>query len=196
MERNIETMDAIIGQFLDFARAESAEPTTACDLNALLMEACEGQDSELPFELDLAPLPLLPLRRRAMTRLIDNLLGNARRYGRPPIAMLSGHDESGVWFVISDRGPGIPEDDLERVRRPFVRGDAARSGSPGAGLGLAIADRIVRLHGGRMHLASHPGEGLSVRIDLPDQPARHGDSQDGSVPARGIAAIAAATAGT
>jgi two-component system osmolarity sensor histidine kinase EnvZ len=176
MERNIESMDAIIGQFLDFARTESAEPTTVCDLNALLTEACEGQNSERPFELDLAPLPLLPLRRRAMTRLIDNLLENARRYGRPPIAVRSGHDESGVWFVVSDRGPGIAEDDLERVRRPFVRGDAARSGNPGAGLGLAIADRIVRLHGGRMHLASRPGEGLSVRIELPDQPARHGDS--------------------
>lgn len=170
MEQNIETMDAIIGQFLDFARAESAEPAVECDLNQLLVEA--ASEDEPPFELDLVALPPLALRRQAITRLIDNLTGNARRYGRPPFVMQSGRDEDTVWFSVADHGPGIATAELDKLRQPFARGDAARSGSPGAGLGLAIAERIVRMHDGRMDLASRPGEGFVVRIELPLVPGR------------------------
>jgi two-component system osmolarity sensor histidine kinase EnvZ len=173
MERNIETMDAIIGQFLDFARTESAEPVVDCDLGELLVAATA--DGEPPFELDLAPLPPLPLRRQAMIRLIDNLVGNARRYGQAPFVMRSGQDGNTVWFSVADHGPGIAPDELERLRRPFARGDAARSSSPGAGLGLAIAERIVRMHSGRMVLASRPGEGFEVRIELPLAPGRNAE---------------------
>jgi two-component system, OmpR family, osmolarity sensor histidine kinase EnvZ len=167
MERNIEAMDAIIGQFLDFARPDADEPAIVTDLNALLAEAVEGLATDAGFELDLAPVPSLPLRRRAMARLVDNLVENARRYGRPPIAIRSGCSGATAWFVVADHGPGIAEADLDRIRRPFVRGDAARSGSPGAGLGLAIAERIAARHGGAMLLASPAGGGFEVRIELP-----------------------------
>lgn len=169
MERNIETMDAVIGQFLDFARTESAEAATPCDLNQLLEEACQADAGH--FALDLAPLPALAMRRQAMSRLIDNLLENARRYGEPPYLLRSGQDDGTVWFELADHGPGIAPAELARLRQPFTRGDAARGGSPGAGLGLAIVDRIVAMHGGRMELAAPPGEGLRVRIELPCRPA-------------------------
>lgn len=167
MERNIEAMDAIIGQFLDFARGEFSEAPVVSDLNLLLAAGGRGNGEAVPFELDLTPIPPFALRPQAMTRLIDNLVENARRHGKPPFALRSGCDAAGAWFVVADCGPGIAEADVARVRRPFARGDAARSGSPGAGLGLAIADRIVSLHGGRMALASREGGGLEVRIDLP-----------------------------
>jgi len=167
MERNIETMDAIIGQFLDFARGESAEVATDCSLNELLEDAGRRHADKAPFEFALTPLPPLSMRRQAMTRLIDNLLENACKHGSPPFSIHSGTTGSRVWFTISDHGPGIPAADLERVRKPFARGDTARGGIPGAGLGLAIAEHIARTHGGEMNLVSKPGQGLEVRVELP-----------------------------
>lgn len=170
MERNIEAMDGIIGQFLDFARPDAEEPPVLTDLNGILSEAAQAAPGQAVFDLDLAPVPPLPLRRRAMVRLIDNLTENARRYGSPPLAIRSGTRGRTVWFTVVDHGPGIPAADLERIRKPFARGDAARSGSPGAGLGLAIAERIAALHGGSLHLAAPAGGGLEVRVELPLPP--------------------------
>jgi two-component system osmolarity sensor histidine kinase EnvZ len=167
MERNIEAMDAIIGQFLDFARPETEETPESTDLAALLAQTVREQAGDMVCEFRLAPLPPLRLRRRAMTRLIANLVENARRYGAPPLSVRSGGDGTIAWFVIADHGPGIAEAERERIRKPFARGDAARSGGSGAGLGLAIADRIVAMHGGRMTLATPPGGGLEVRVELP-----------------------------
>jgi two-component system osmolarity sensor histidine kinase EnvZ len=167
MERNIETMDAIIGQFLDFARPDAEEAPVATDLNELLAEAARDHAGDLDCELELATMPRLPLRPRAMARLIANLVDNARRHGQPPVAIRSGSDGRTAWFAVVDHGPGIPEADLERIRKPFARGDAARSGSPGAGLGLAIAERIAALHGGRVSFASRADSGFEVRVELP-----------------------------
>lgn len=167
MERNIAAMDAVIGQFLDFARPEAEEPPQPTDLNALLTEAALGQPEAPDIALHLTPLPPLALRPRAMARLAANLIDNARHHGRPPLAIRSGSEPGRAWFSVADHGPGIPPQDLERIRKPFARGDAARGGKPGAGLGLAIADRIASLHGGCLLIASKPGEGLEVRVELP-----------------------------
>jgi len=167
MERNIEVMDGIIGQFLDFARPEAEETPVAGDLNELLVTVVRDHAGDMECEFALAPLPPLPLRQRAMARLIANLVDNAGRYGKPPLEIRSGCDGKSAWFLVRDHGPGIAESEFDRIRKPFARGDAARSGRPGAGLGLAIADRIVALHGGRMTLGAPSGSGLEVRVDLP-----------------------------
>lgn len=173
MERNIAAMDSVIGQFLDYARPDGEEQPEPADLNGLLAEWAESQAGEIRVDLDLAPIPPLPLRRRAIARLIDNLTENAKRHGRPPLAIRSGVEGAAAWFTVADHGPGISPADLDRIRKPFARGDAARSTSPGAGLGLAIADRIVALHGGSLRFSSPPGGGLVVRVDLPlPKPAR------------------------
>ncbi len=62
-------------------------------------------------------------------------------------------------LAVLDRGPGIPPALAERLKQPFTRRDEARSGSSGAGLGLAIADRVARLHGGRLDLLAREGGG-------------------------------------
>ena len=69
-----------------------------------------------------------------------------------------------------DRGPGIDANTTERLRRPFERGNAARSGDGGVGLGLAIVDRIARAHGGQLELLdteTEPRRGLRARLTLP-----------------------------
>ncbi len=69
--------------------------------------------------------------------------------------------------IILSPGPGIPEEAVERMKRPFTRLDTARSNAIGAGLGLAIVDRIIRTHNGRLDLLPRPQGGLIARITLP-----------------------------
>ena len=71
-----------------------------------------------------------------------------------------------VVVEVLDRGPGVPAGEVERLKRPFTRLDEARSGPGGAGLGLAIVDRIARAHGGSLELAPREGGGLAARLSL------------------------------
>lgn len=168
MATDIEAMDAIIGQFLDFVRLDAAEAARPdADLNALVHKAVEGlaRDGSAP-QLALAPLPALPLRPVAMQRLVVNLLTNARRYGRDPVEVRTWRDGDSVRLAVLDRGPGIPPSEAARMLQPLTRLDPARANG-GAGLGLAIVDRVARLHGGRVELLARDGGGLEARVTLP-----------------------------
>jgi two-component system osmolarity sensor histidine kinase EnvZ len=113
------------------------------------------------------------VQAQALRRAVDNLVENAWRHGAAPVVLRTGRADNagpqsdGVWIEVQDHGPGVPAAELERIRQPFARGEAARSGRPGAGLGLAIADRVARAHGGRLELHSTPGQGLRARLVLP-----------------------------
>jgi two-component system osmolarity sensor histidine kinase EnvZ len=76
-----------------------------------------------------------------------------------------------IGIDIADRGPGIPAAEADRLKLPFTRLETARSNTGGAGLGLAIVDRIVRSHGGRFDLLPRDGGGLIARITLPAKPS-------------------------
>lgn len=72
-----------------------------------------------------------------------------------------------IWLEISDQGPRIPASETERLKRPFTRLETARTNASGAGLGLAIVERIARLHNGRLDLLPNPGGSLLARLVLP-----------------------------
>ena len=169
MQADIEDMDAIINQFLDFAREAAAEqPQARADLNALVQALADryrrrGQ----PVQTQLSALPPLELKPMAMQRMITNLVDNALRYGAGDVEIETSQDGAVAVLKVLDRGPGIPEQDVERVMQPFTRLDQARSDVQGAGLGLAIVDRVARMHGGRVQLAQRQGGGLEVRVELP-----------------------------
>ena len=171
MARSIDEMDGIVGQFLQFARSGEAEAPTPASLNDLAQAVAEAQaDHGRALVLELGALPDVLVGPQALRRALDNLVENAWRHGQPPVVLRTGADANSVWLEVQDQGPGIGADDIDRMRQPFARGGgAARTGPPGAGLGLAIVERVARSHGGRLELHSAPGAGLRARLVLPFQ---------------------------
>ena len=81
-----------------------------------------------------------------------NLIDNAWKYGGGAVSLKALAVDDEIRIEIADCGPGIPESEMERLKRPFTRLEAARTNVTGTGLGLAIVERIARLHGGRLEL--------------------------------------------
>jgi two-component system osmolarity sensor histidine kinase EnvZ len=168
MAADIDEMDRIIGQFLDFARVAAGEPPAGTDLAALAHEVA-GRYRELGHALaeEVEPTPEIELRPLAVRRLISNLLDNAFRYGEKDVRLRVAAAAGGAAIEVLDRGPGIPPEEIERLKQPFTRLETARSGKGGSGLGLAIVDRIARMHGGTLELAARAGGGLVARVFFP-----------------------------
>ncbi|WP_411881845.1 ATP-binding protein [Polaromonas sp. YR568] len=168
MTRGVEEMDAIIGQFLDFARSTDGEVPLPVDLDALAAEvAAASAGHGMPVALRAGRPPVVSLRPRAMRRVLGNLVENAWRHGRPPVTISTGAQGNSVWMEVSDQGPGIQPGEAESLKQPFRRAETTRGGPAGAGLGLAIVDRLVRAHGGTLELLCGEGGGLRARITLP-----------------------------
>jgi two-component system, OmpR family, osmolarity sensor histidine kinase EnvZ len=166
MATDIEDVDVIIGQFLDFARGVSEEKTRQ-DLRDLLEEIGHHY-SRLGKNLSLKLGEAAPLRfaRLALRRALGNLIDNALRYAGEPVEIELRASASEIVIEVRDRGPGIPSGEAERLKRPFTRLHAARSGPAGSGLGLAIVERVARAHGGRLDLLPREGGGLVARLTL------------------------------
>mgnify|MGYP002141619036 CR=1 FL=1 len=88
-------------------------------------------------------------------------------YGGPEVLVKTALSEGRVRLSVLDRGPGVPSEEVERLKQPFTRLEEARTGAGGAGLGLAIVERIARLHGGQLELLPRDGGGLEARVSLP-----------------------------
>jgi two-component system osmolarity sensor histidine kinase EnvZ len=166
MVADIDEIDAIIGQFLDFARGVN-EDKKPQDLGALLDDIADHY-TRLGKRIEIRKENIGPLRfaRMAVRRAVSNLVDNALRHASEPIEMELRKSASGVVIEVRDRGPGIPAAETERLKRPFTRLDAARSGRGGAGLGLAIVERVARAHGGGLELLPRDGGGLVARLAL------------------------------
>jgi signal transduction histidine kinase len=165
----LEELQRMTEATLAFAREESArEETRAVDLSALVGSLCDDL-AELGMEVSFAEVGRAPLSCRpvGLKRALRNLIENAVAYGhRARVALEESADELRV--VIDDDGPGIPEQDRERVFGPFVRLEESRSRETGGiGIGMAIARSIVRAHGGDITLENRPEGGLRATVRLP-----------------------------
>jgi len=175
MTADIEEMDKTIGQFLDFARSEGGEAPQPVDVAALLADvASQYRRRGFPVEMT-AAVPSAPtvevelaVRPQALRRAVSNLIDNALRYAGSdsPVELKLSAAAGELAIEVRDRGPGIPPQDIERIKRPFARLEEARSNTAGAGLGLAIVERIARSHNGRLELLPREGGGLIARLAL------------------------------
>ncbi len=166
MIADIDEIDAVIGQFLDYARGES-EQKLVYDLNKVLLDLA-GHYARIGKKVALhdAPIPAFPVAAMGVRRAVSNLVDNALRYAGEPVEIHS-HAADGMAVIeVRDRGPGIPASETERMKRPFTRLDAARTRPGGSGLGLAIVERVARAHGGTLELLPRDGGGLRARLTL------------------------------
>ena len=167
MGADIGEIDAVIGQFLDFARGES-ERREPCDLGALCREIAEhyARLGKVVTMTGSAGAVTLPAARLAVRRAVVNLVDNALRHAGEPVEIGVRREGGAAVVEVLDRGPGIPAGESERLKRPFTRLEESRAGAGGAGLGLAIVERVARAHRGRLDLAARPGGGLAARLVL------------------------------
>ena len=177
LERDGERLNELIGQLLVLARLEGGPPLEreeAVSLERLVAEVvadAEFETVEADRGIDLvrtAPAEVSGdpgLLRSA----VENVVRNALRHTAPGtrVEVELATDGQTALIRVRDRGPGVAEDDLERMFEPFYRADAARSPDGGSGLGLAITRRAVERHGGSVRSANRSGGGLEVEIALP-----------------------------
>jgi signal transduction histidine kinase len=166
--RSLTQMQYITEATLSFARDETvSEEPRAIDL-ASLVEAVADDLAATGQHIAIAGHDHVPYRCRPalLRRALTNLMSNAVKYGkRAQITLRLTNEHARI--LIDDEGPGLPQDQLERVFEPFVRADQSRSSTTGGiGLGLSIARTIIRAHGGEVTLANLPG-GLRAEIVLP-----------------------------
>ena len=178
-DADLNALQRITQQFLLFAGAEQAEPPLPVPLHDLLAEVA-ALAGTVPLVLDLQPLERR-VRPTALARAVGNLLENALQYGTPPLRLVlraAEPDPHGFVIEVWDRGAGIAAAAWPIALEPFQRLDVARGGQGHCGLGLAIADRIARLHGGALRRLEGGGgfgvalTGRSLPSPDPTQPAQ------------------------
>ena len=179
MVDEIERIDAIVGQFIEFARDPDELTGVPVDITRVIesiarTHSAARQTRELIW-IAQAPPDLVWIGRTIdLERIVSNLVDNAFIHGQSAdgvvrLQITASRYQERVAIVVQDQGPGLPADSLEEVLRPFARMDSARGGpAGGAGLGLAIVDRLAQRAGGGVRLFLPASGGLTVRVDLPD----------------------------
>jgi signal transduction histidine kinase len=167
IDRDLDEMEAFMRSLFDFLRGADPEEERLIDLASMIITIVhDAQDMGKDVRYDGPPSLELVTRPLKLQRVIDNLVQNAIRHaGQAEIRLM--RDDDGVRILVEDRGPGIAEDQLERVFAPFQRLEASRNRSTGgAGLGLAIVRRSVTRLGGSIRLENRPGGGLRATLIL------------------------------
>ncbi len=187
LEANIAEADSLLATFnalLSIARAEAGQAREGLhptDLVPLAEDVAElygpiAEDAGGQLDLAIPGSAIVRADRQLVAQALTNLIDNAIKYGRnaqtgAPVIRLSIEPQpgGGQAIVVSDTGPGIGEADRERVKDRFVRLDVSRS-QPGSGLGLALVDSVMKLHGGKL-LIEDATPGLTVKLVFPGTPS-------------------------
>ncbi len=167
---DIRQMEQIVGETMAWSREDAARgPRGPVDIAALLLGLSEdATDAGKAVRYEGPNRVVLSCHAGAVRRALDNLVDNAVAYGGEAEITLSELPDA-IEIAIADRGPGIPQDQLDRVFAPFVRLEESRNrDTGGAGLGLAIARDAIRAHGGDIRLENRgDGQGLRAVVTLP-----------------------------
>lgn len=181
LQKESDRLNEMISQLLTLTRLESETNVAArmpVELSMLLQEIVADADFEARGAkrsvIVVVSEPLLVNANPALLRsAVENILRNAIRYAPPgtqiEVSLLGDSNEAGATAIIqvADRGPGVPEADLANIFQPFYRvADARERDTGGVGLGLAITDHAIRLHGGTVSAHNSPSGGLIVELRL------------------------------
>ncbi|HEY0674737.1 MAG TPA: sensor histidine kinase, partial [Immundisolibacter sp.] len=161
---DLADMNRLITGYLELARTTQAESKVRVDLAVLLEEA--AADAGLAWA-GAAPCEV-EAGRLALRQIVANLIQNAQRYGGgTPVELALECTVRQARVIVRDSGPGIPEDQLEKVFRPFYRIETSRSqATGGTGLGLAIVRQLAEANGWRVAISNRPTGGLEAVLDI------------------------------
>jgi signal transduction histidine kinase len=165
---------ALIRDLLEYSRAGrgelSLEDVPAADMVTRALEALAGPIEAAGARVTVADMPVVRVDRAGVSRVFQNLIGNAVKFtvpGRPPEVAIGAARDGATWRLwIRDNGIGMQPADAERIFEPFKRLHGEEE-YPGTGIGLAICERIVSQHGGRIWATSTPGAGSTFLFTLP-----------------------------
>ena len=166
--RNLDELQVLTEQVLAAAKGAGGEPPRQVDLSALVESLCTDLDElgEPVSWANHAPAPI-SCRPNEIKRAVRNLVENAVAYGHKADVRIADAGD-GYDVLVEDEGPGIPENDRQRVFEPFVRLESSRNeDTGGTGLGLTLVKAIAEGHGGAVKLENRPGGGLRARMHLP-----------------------------
>ena len=166
MSKDIDEMEKMLNDYLQFAKTQLQEKTISVDLNRLLNELknnINNNNLKISCGTDIS----LKGRPLALKRSFENIIQNGLKYGKNVyVDVQKGNNR--ILVTVDDDGPGIPEDQYKNVFKPFFRLDKSRSlNQSGIGLGLAIVEDVINSHGGSIHLGKSNYNGLQVKISLP-----------------------------
>jgi len=166
MSKDIDEMEKMLNDYLQFAKTQAQEETTKIDLSNLLNEIKKNMNNKNLILLD-TPKVILKGRLFALKRCLENVIQNGLTYGKQVCINVQKGSNIAI-LNIEDDGPGIPENQYKNVFKPFFRLDKSRNlNQSGVGLGLAIVEDIVNSHGGSIQLGKSKYSGLLVKISLP-----------------------------
>jgi len=166
MSKDIDEMEKMLNDYLQFAKNQAQENTSKIDLT-LLFNSIKNQFASKKLTIYSKEKIELEVRPSALKRSFVNIIQNGLTYGNNVIVNIQKGNNRAL-ITIEDDGPGIPEDQYKNVFKPFFRLDKSRSlNQSGVGLGLAIVEDIINAHGGAIQLGKSKDGGLQVRVTLP-----------------------------
>ena len=166
MSKDIDEMESMLNNYLQFAKTQSTESTSNINLKKLFYEITNDFNTK---NLQVSNIDEIQFKGRplALKRCFENIIQNALTYGKKVLIEVE-KSTNRIAIIFQDDGPGIPEDQYKNVFKPFFRLDKSRSlNQAGVGLGLAIVEDIINSHGGSIQLGKSKLNGLLVKISLP-----------------------------
>ena len=166
MSKDIDEMEKMLNDYLQFAKTQAQENTSKIDLE-VLFNSIKNQFNNEKLSISTKDRVELEARPIALKRSFENIIQNGLTYGNKVFVVIQKGTNRAL-ITIEDDGPGIPVDQYKNVFKPFYRLDKSRSLNQfGVGLGLAIVEDIVNSHGGNIQLGKSKYNGLQVKISLP-----------------------------
>jgi|TARA_B110000902_G_scaffold264348_1_gene345638 two-component system osmolarity sensor histidine kinase EnvZ len=166
MSKDIDEMESMLNSYLQFAKSQIQEESTATNIKKLLNEIATEKNNK-NLHLDLPVEIVLVARRNGLKRCFNNIIENGLNYAKN-VYIHTSKSANKLNIFISDDGPGISLNQYKNVFKPFFRLDESRNlNHSGVGLGMSIAEDIARSHGGNIELSISKYKGLEVKISLP-----------------------------